>query len=170
MTSAVSRIGTARISTGSASVATVVPATFQLAARPSEASAKPSTWLPESPMKTAARRPGRRLKGRKPAQASAIASAKARCAWFGWVVTASIAKKPAAIAASVAASPSMLSSRLNAFVRPTSQSSASRVPATGFEISSTWVPVASTSPAAPNWAASFASGLRWCRSSQRPAT
>ena len=39
-------------------------------------------------------------------------------------VTASIAKKPNAIAASVAARPSMLSSRLNAFVTPTSQSSA----------------------------------------------
>ena len=35
-----------------------------------------------------------------------------------WTVTASIAKKPNAIAASVAASPSMLSSRLNAFVTP----------------------------------------------------
>ena len=39
-------------------------------------------------------------------------------------VTASIAKKPNAIAASVAARPSMLSSRLNAFVTPTSQTSA----------------------------------------------
>ena len=46
---------------------------------------------------------------------------------LGWTVTASIAKKPNAIAASVAASPSMLSSRLNAFVIPTSQSSATSV-------------------------------------------
>ena len=46
-------------------VASVVPATFQLDASASEASAKPSTWLPESPMKTDAERPGRRLKGRK---------------------------------------------------------------------------------------------------------
>ena len=30
---------------------------------------KPSTWLPASPMNTAARRPGRRLKGRKPTHA-----------------------------------------------------------------------------------------------------
>ena len=65
MTSVVSRIGTARISSGRSSVATVVPATFQLDARPSAASAKPSTWLPESPMKIAAGCPGRRLNGRK---------------------------------------------------------------------------------------------------------
>ena len=38
---------------------------------------KPSTWLPESPMKTSARPRGRRLKGRKPIQASEPASANA---------------------------------------------------------------------------------------------
>ena len=54
MTSVVSRIGTASTRIGSSSVATVEPATVQLAARPSEASAKPSTWLPLSPMNTAA--------------------------------------------------------------------------------------------------------------------
>ena len=76
-------------------------------------------------MKTSALRPGRRLNGRKPAHAHAPASANARCASSGWTVTASIAKNPNAIAASVAASPSMLSSRLNAFVIPTSQKIAS---------------------------------------------
>src|ERR671938_557248 len=55
VTSVVSRIGTARTRIGRKSVATVVPAAFQLADRPSAASAKPRSWLPESPMKTAAR-------------------------------------------------------------------------------------------------------------------
>ena len=54
VTSAVSRIGTARTRIGSISVATVVSATFQLVASPSAPSVKPSTWLPESPMKTSA--------------------------------------------------------------------------------------------------------------------
>src|SRR5256885_9453354 len=51
---------------------------FQLAVRPRAARAKPSTWLPESPMKAAAGRPGRRLKGRKAAHASASARASAK--------------------------------------------------------------------------------------------
>ena len=62
----VSRIGTPSTSIGSTSVATVVSATFQLVASPSAPSVKPSTWLPESPMNTAAGLPGRKLKGRKP--------------------------------------------------------------------------------------------------------
>ena len=66
VTSVVSRIGIARISSGSSTVATVVPATVQLDASANDASAKPSTWLPESPMNTWAARPGRRLNGRKP--------------------------------------------------------------------------------------------------------
>ena len=73
-TSAVSRIGTASMIIGSSSVATVVPASFQLADEASAASANPITWLPESPMNTAAGLRGRRLKGRKPTQASATAS------------------------------------------------------------------------------------------------
>ena len=52
MTSVVSRIGIASTSSGSSTVATVVPAAVQLAASPSAASTKPSSWLPESPMKT----------------------------------------------------------------------------------------------------------------------
>ena len=54
MTSVVSRIGIARTISGSITVATVVPAAVQLAASPRLASAKPSSWLPASPMKTAA--------------------------------------------------------------------------------------------------------------------
>ena len=54
VTSVVSRIGTASTSSGRRSVATVEPATVQLDASPSEPSAKPSTWLPLSPMNTAA--------------------------------------------------------------------------------------------------------------------
>ena len=58
VTSAVSRIGIASTSSGMMSVAIVDSATFQLVARPSEASVNPITWLPESPMKTAAGLPG----------------------------------------------------------------------------------------------------------------
>ena len=91
MTSVVSRIGTARTRSGSRIVVTVVPATFQLEESASEASAKPSTWLPESPMKTEAARPGRRLKGRKPMQAAPSASASTSTTRFGCSVTASSA-------------------------------------------------------------------------------
>ena len=171
MTSVVSRIGTARTSTGSSSVATVVPATFQLAVRPSAASAKPRTWLPESPMKTTADRFGRRLNGRKPIQAPAIASESARTASLVCTVTASIAKKSAAIAASDAASPSMLSSRLKAFVRPTNQTRATIPASTLFEISPEIVsPLPITRPAAASCAPSFGIGPSEYRSSSRPAT
>ena len=51
---------------GSRSVATVVPATFQLAARPSAASAKPSTCEPESPMKTSALPPRAQVERQEP--------------------------------------------------------------------------------------------------------
>ena len=139
-------------------MATVEPATFQLAARPSAASAKPSTCEPESPMNTSALRPGRRLNGRNPAHAHAPASANARCASSGWTVTASIAKNPNAIPASVAARPSMLSSRLNALVIPTSQKIASGHATTCVWISSTPVPVASTITAAAICSASFSFG------------
>ena len=74
VTSVVSRIGIASTRSGRRIVATVVPATVQLAARASEASANPITRLPESPMKTAAPRRGLRLNGRKPAHASPRAS------------------------------------------------------------------------------------------------
>ena len=68
--------------------------------------------------------------------------------WLGWIVTASIAKNANAIPASVAASPSMLSSRLNAFVIPTSQSERERPRDDWTWISCTSVPVASTMTAA----------------------
>src|SRR5262245_42671419 len=156
---------------GRNSVATVVPATFQLAVNPSAASAKPSTWLPESPMKTAAERFGRKLKGRKPAHAPAIASESASTASLWWTVTASIAKKRAAMPASVAARPSMLSSRLKAFVIPTSQTSATVPASRSFEISPEIVrPSAITRPAAASWAPSLGIGPRELRSSSRPAT
>ena len=60
--------------------------------------------------------------------------------WLGWIVNASIAKNAQAIAASVAASPSMLSSRLNAFVIPTSQTTPSAVAAMSLEMISTRTP------------------------------
>ena len=86
MTSVVSRIGTASTRIGSSSVATVEPATVQLAVSPSEASAKPSTWLPLSPMKTAAGRLRRRLYGRKPRQAKQTPSERRATRLFGWTV------------------------------------------------------------------------------------
>ena len=121
-------------------------------------------------MKTSALPPGRRLNGRNPAHAHAPASANARCASSGWTVTASIAKNPNAIAASVAASPSMLSSRLNAFVMPTSQKIASGHATKCVWINWTPVPVESTITAAAICSASFSFGESARRSSTSPAT
>jgi hypothetical protein len=109
------------------------------------------------------------LKGRKPQQAPAPAIANASEASSGCTVTASTAKKKNEIDASVAASPSMLSSRLNAFVRPISQTTATASPITWFETSWTWVPVESTTAAAIPWTASFAMGETPRRSSTSPA-
>jgi hypothetical protein len=130
---------------------------------------KPSTWLPLSPMNTAAGRPSRRLKGRKPRQLKPTASESAATRWLGCTVYASAAKKAQAIAASVAARPSMLSSRLNAFVIPTSHTSPSTVAAMLLPTISTRTPATRTSTAAPTCAAIFASGGRWTRSSSSPA-
>ena len=91
-----------------------------------------------------------RLKRRKPTHASASESASTSTVSFGWTVTASSAKYPDAIAASVAASPSMLSSRLNAFVIPTSQITPSGTAIQSLPINSTLSPLASAIPAAPN--------------------
>ena len=148
----------------------MVPATVQLAASASEARPKPITRLPESPMKTAAPRCGLRLNGRKPAHASPSASARASTVSFSCSVSASIAKYPHETTASVAARPSMLSSRLNAFVIPTSQSSPIAHASTSLPTISTSSPLARTTTAAVICAASFAIGLRCRRSSTSPAT
>ena len=93
VTSVVSRIGIASTSSGSSVVASVVPATFQLDESANDASAKPSTWLPESPMKTAAAAAGPQVEAagsrgrRRRAQ-----SARTSTARFGCSVAASIAK------------------------------------------------------------------------------
>ena len=63
----------------------------------------------------------------------------------------------------------MLSSRLNAFVIPTSQTSASTSATTSLPTISTESPLASTITAAANWAASFGSGLSEKMSSASPA-
>ena len=76
VTRVVSRIGIASTSSGSTMPVSVAPAVVQLEASASEASPKPITWLPESPMKTTALRPGLRLNGRKPTQAPPSASAR----------------------------------------------------------------------------------------------
>ena len=91
------------------------------------ASAKPSTWLPLSPMNTRGRpaqRGGCTAGSRRSARQTPERERRAT-KWLGCTVKASIAKNAQAIAASVAASPSMLSSRLNAFVIPTSQTTPS---------------------------------------------
>ena len=106
------------------SVAIVDSATFQLVARPSAASVSPITWLPESPMKTAAGFRGRKLNGRKPATASASASETTSRRSSSWIQTASMAKKTAATTARLPARPSMLSRRLKAFVIATSHKQA----------------------------------------------
>ena len=155
VTSAVSRIGTARTRIGNISVATVVSATFQLVASPRAPSVNPSTWLPESPMKTSAGLPGRKLKSRKPRLARPRLSERTSSSRSSWTVTASMAKKTAAINASVPASPSMLSSRLKALVIPTSQSRPMTQARTSLETISTERPEESAIAAAPNWAASF---------------
>src|SRR5688572_1276491 len=64
----------------------------------------------------------------------------------------------------------MLSSRLRAFVMPTSQKKAITIPSTSFVTSSTRSPAAIAIPAAANWAASFATGLIGRTSSTSPAT
>ena len=53
----------------------------------------------------------------------------------------------------------MLSSRLNAFVIPTSQTRPITIASTSLPTISTESPLASTIPAAANWAASFIHGL-----------
>ena len=63
----------------------------------------------------------------------------------------------------------MLSSRLKAFVIPTSQTTATMVASKSLPISSTRRPAATAIPAAANCAASFASGLRCRTSSTSPA-
>ena len=159
VTRVVSRIGIASTSSGSTMLVSVAPAVVQLEASASEARPKPITWLPESPMKTRALRPGRRLKGRKPRQAppsaSATTSGSSPASWS----RAATAKTAQETVASDAASPSMLSSRLKAFVIPTSQTSPTAVASTSLPTISTVRPEASTTPAAANCAASFAIGF-----------
>ena len=111
----------------------------------------------------------RRLNGRKPRHAQPIASETTSTRSFGCWVTASIAKANAPIAARVAASPSMLSSRLNAFVIPTSQTSAIATPMIGFATSCTLSPVESTTAAAASCAPILTGGLSVRRSSISPA-
>ena len=67
------------------------------------------------------------------------------------------------------ARPSMLSRRLKAFVIPTSQSPPRIAASTPLETISTRRPDASTTAAAPTWAASLTSARCGCRSSRSPA-
>ena len=87
---------------------------------------KPISWEPLSPIQVSALRPGRRLNGRKPATASASASEITSTSLESPWIAADEAKNAAEITARLPASPSMLSSRLKAFVIPTSQKSADR--------------------------------------------
>ena len=169
VTSVVSRIGTARTSTGSSSVTSVDDATVYADARPSAASRKPISCEPLSPIQESARLPGRRLNGRKPSSAASSATDMTRTSRDGWYHAAAIAKKPAEIAARLAASPSMLSSRLNAFVMPTSQRTPIAIAIRCTCTICTEVPVERTIAAAPSCAASFQRALSVQMSSTRPA-
>ena len=159
VTSVVSRMGIASTSSGSRTLVSVAPAVVQLDASASPASPNPITWLPESPMNTAARFPGRRLKGRKPTHAPPSARATTRPSSPESRAIASTAKTAHEIAASDAARPSMLSSRLKAFVIPTSHTRPSVVASRLLATISTVSPETSTRPAAANWAASFVTGF-----------
>jgi len=88
---------------------------------------------------------------------------------LGSTVYASIAKNAHAIAASDAARPSMLSSRLNAFVMPTSQTIPSAHASTSLPTICTRTPAAITSAAAATCATIFPSGGSRKTSSTRPA-
>ena len=120
-------------------------------------------------MKIAAGPVNRRLKGRNPTHAAVSASARTSTRSFGWT-RASIAKYAAAMPARLAARPSMLSRKLNAFVMPTSQTSAS-----GIAIQSEWTistvrPPQIATPAAATCAASFGKGPSERTSSTSPVT
>ena len=99
------------------------PATSSSRRAPSEASREADHLAARVAHEHAARRPGRRLKGRKPTQASAEREREQRAP--SSLVVARRRRRPrrrrTRSRASVAASPSMLSSRLKAFVIPTSQ-------------------------------------------------
>src|SRR5215217_1279823 len=168
VTSAVSRIGTASTSTGRRTVASDGAATFQLDASAIEPRVNPSTWLPESPRKAAAGFRRRTLNGRKPTQANASASESTSTSRSGWTVTASIAKYAQAMPATVAASPSMLSRKLIAFVIPISHTTAIGTAIQSFLTASTVSPFVSTIATAAPCAASFASGGREKASSSSP--
>ena len=120
-------------------------------------------------MKTAAPRCGRKLNGRKPPHARPSEIASASTVSFSCAVSASIAKYAHETIANVAARPSMLSSRLKAFVMPTSQRRPIPHARMSFPTISTFSPLASTTTAAVICAASFAIGLRRRRSSMSPA-
>ena len=96
MTSAVSRIGTASTRIGSSSVATVVSATFQLAASAERREREPEHLAARVAHEDGGRLAGRRLKGRKPTQASRDGERERRARRrSGASVTASIAKNAA---------------------------------------------------------------------------
>jgi hypothetical protein len=109
------------------------------------------------------------LYGRNPRHAKSRPSESVATRWLGWTVNASIAKNMHAIAASVAARPSMLSSRLNAFVIPTIQRTPIAVATIPFETISTRTPETSTIAAAAICAKTFAMGERPKMSSTSPA-
>ncbi len=102
---------------------------------------KPINCEPLSPIQAWACFPGRRLNGRKPRTPAPSATAITRTSLGSCCSHASQAKNAAAITARLPASPSMLSSRLKAFVMPTSQSSPIGIVSQGLWTICTPVPV-----------------------------
>ena len=161
----------ASTSSGRSTVAKVVPATVQLEASAREASPKPRAWTARVPHEHRRLASGPEVEGQ---ERDAREAERKRQDEDGVVLVLGrgVDREVAARdrRESVAARPSMLSSRLNAFVIPTSQTSPIAQASTSLPTISTSSPLASAKTAAPICAASFAIGLRWRRSSTSPAT
>ena len=121
-TNEVSMIGTA--STSSGRKRTTVDAVFRSPATETEASVKPSTSAPESPMKM---RAGKKLWRRNPMHAPATTAERIAASILP-SESASIAKVRPAIAQTPDASPSSPSRKLTMFITATIQTTVSGIP------------------------------------------
>ena len=162
MTSVVSRIGIASTSSGSSIVATVVPAVVQLAASPSAASTKPSTWLPGVAHEDGGAAPGAQVERQ---EAEAGEAEREREHEHEVVLVhasaASTAKYGARDGRERRREPVHVVEQVEGVRDPDEPDEGDDDPrCTSFAISSTRRPAAITIPAAANWATSFAIGLR----------
>ena len=166
VTSVVSRIGIARRAAGTARTAStprLPPGTGESA---SPARTTPRNRAPESPMKIF---DGGKLWTRNPPVAPASASAN-RASSTRPSARKIAPRKMAPMTAIPPASPSMLSSRLSAFVIPTNQKIESVTSRANTPVSRSITPLAISTTAATSWGRSFAAGARARRSSASPVT